>query len=369
MEQVLFTTLKTVSGKLLGIATLNAEKSLNALTFDMVRLLAQQLRQWQQDSQIAAVILEAKGEKAFCAGGDVRAIYYAQQCHPGSFTCEAERFFEEEYRLDYLIHTYGKPVLLWGDGIVMGGGLGLMMGASHRIVTERSRIAMPEVTIGLYPDVGASYFLRRLPGKTGLFLGLTAYNLNAADARYCGFANHFLASSDKQRLFDAMTTLNWGGNHTLNHQKLHDLLTMLAANCSEHSGNSRLKAHQSLLDELMSGELPQIVEKMQRLVSELTWLDKARNTMLSGSPLSWALAWEQAHLGKSLTLADCFRMELGWSLNCCAIGDFCEGVRALLVDKDRSPQWRYGKGQLAPPDVLAALLADPFSHDHPLADL
>ncbi|MFQ6371462.1 enoyl-CoA hydratase/isomerase family protein [Shewanella sp. YIC-542] len=369
MEQVLFNTLETASGKQIGVATLNAQKSLNALNLPMVRALTKQLQRWQQDGHIAAIMLEGCGDKAFCAGGDVRALYQAQQQNPGGFTPEARVFFEEEYRLDYLLHTFGKPVLLWGDGIVMGGGLGLMMGASHRIVTERSRIAMPEVTIGLYPDVGGSYFLGRLPGKMGLFLGLTAYNLNGADARYCGFANHFLGSADKARLLDAMTILNWGDNHTLNHQKLHDALTMLEANSSEHPGHSQLKSHQSLIDELMSGELAQILEKMQGLSSEHSWLLKTRDTMLNGSPLSWALAWEQASLGRSLSLADCFRMELGWSLNCCAFGDFCEGVRALLVDKDRSPQWRYGKGSVPPQEAVNALLADPFPEEHPLADL
>ncbi|MDN5369312.1 MAG: hypothetical protein PWP74_620 [Shewanella sp.] len=369
MEQVLFKTLETVSGKHIGVATLNAEKSLNALDLQMVRLLAKQLQRWRQEPQIAAVVLDATGDKAFCAGGDVRALYQAQQSNPGSFTHEARLFFEEEYRLDYLLHTFGKPILVWGDGIVMGGGLGLMMGASHRIVTERSRIAMPEVTIGLYPDVGGSYFLGRLPGKMGLFLGLTAYNLNAADARYCGFANHFLAAADKQRLLDAMSTLSWGDNHTLNHQKLHDLLTMLATNCSEHPGSSRLKAHQQVIDALMSGTLAEVLQKMHSLTSDQPWLLKARDTMLSGSPLSWALAWQQANLGHSMKLADCFRMELGWSLNCCAIGDFCEGVRALLVDKDRSPLWRYGNGRLPPQEAVDALLANPFPHEHPLADL
>ncbi|MGG7093930.1 enoyl-CoA hydratase/isomerase family protein [Shewanella indica] len=368
-HEVVFQTLGTASGKLIGVATLNVEKALNALNLNMVRLLAKQLAAWKQDEQIACVILDGSGDKAFCAGGDVRALYQAQQANPGSYTQEARVFFEEEYRLDFQLHTFGKPVLVWGDGIVMGGGLGLMIGASHRVLTERSRIAMPEVTIGLYPDVGGSYFLGRMPGKTGLFLGLTAYNMNAADARYTGIGNHFLASTDKERMLDAMATVNWGNNTSLNQQKLHDLLNELETQSEERPGSSRLKGHQAQIDELMTGDMGEILAKMQALETEEGWLQRARDTMLSGSPLSWALAYEQSRLGTDMSLADCFRFELGLSLNCCAIGDFCEGVRALLIDKDRNPNWRYGKGKIAPQEAVSALLESPFEHEHPLADL
>ncbi|MGL5358870.1 MAG: enoyl-CoA hydratase/isomerase family protein, partial [Shewanella sp.] len=209
LQKVAFQTLATASGKLIGIATLNVESALNALDLDMVRKLSQQLTLWQHDPLIAAVVLDGSGDRAFCAGGDVRALYQASMTKPGELSQAAEVFFTEEYRLDYLLHTYGKPVLVWGDGIVMGGGLGLMAGASHRVVTETSRIAMPEVTIGLYPDVGGSYFLNRMPGKLGLFLGLSAYQLNAADACYVGLADHYLNRDDKELMFDAMATLDW----------------------------------------------------------------------------------------------------------------------------------------------------------------
>ncbi|WP_417763764.1 enoyl-CoA hydratase/isomerase family protein [Shewanella sp.] len=369
MEPVLFSTLVSSDGHQIGVATLNAPTSLNALSLDMVHALSQQLLRWQHDDSIACVLLDSAGDKAFCAGGDVRAMYQVQSQQPGKVCQAVVDFFEAEYRLDYQIHTYGKPIVVWGDGIVMGGGLGLMMGASHRIATERSRIAMPEVTIGLYPDVGGSYFLSRMHGKTGLFLGLTAYNLNAADAHYCGIANHFLASSEKQRLLQALSTVKWGRNNSLNQQKLHDLLDELAQSSSEHLGQSRLKANQAIIDKLMAGTLPEIVARMQQLNGDQSWLQQAQRTMLAGSPQSWSLAYAQCQLGAEMSLAECFQFELGLSVNCAAIGDFCEGVRALLVDKDKQPRWAFGAQTLPSAAQLQALLASPFFHHHPLARL
>src|SRR5690606_7173204 len=162
-------------GKKIAVATLNSEKTLNSLTQTMVDLLGPQLKQWESDASIAAVVLRGAGEKAFCAGGDVKELYRSAVEKDGA----AAKFYETEYRLDYQIHTYSKPIVMWGTGIVMGGGLGLASGASHRGVTETSRIAMPEITIGLFPDVRGTRFLNRAPGKIGLYLGLISALLHA----------------------------------------------------------------------------------------------------------------------------------------------------------------------------------------------
>ena len=183
---VLFERLPAANGAVVGLLTLNAEKSLNALSLDMVDLMQAQLSDWQHDAQVAAVFMRGAGDKAFCAGGDIQAIYQSMIATPGG-PCEyAEAFFKREYRLDYLLHTYPKPVISWGHGIVMGGGLGVHAGARHKIVTEKTRFAMPEIGIGLFPDVGGTWFLNRMPGKTGLFVALTAAALNAGDALYLG---------------------------------------------------------------------------------------------------------------------------------------------------------------------------------------
>ncbi|MDB5895599.1 MAG: enoyl-CoA hydratase, partial [Rhodoferax sp.] len=163
-QAVQFSEISTAGGQLFGVATLNAPAALNALSAGMVRLLKPRLQAWAADDGIVGVLLQAAGEKAFCAGGDLRQLHQTlRDCGDGR-NPDAEQFFGEEYVLDHLIHTFPKPVLCWGHGIVMGGGIGLMAGASHRVVTLQSRLAMPEINIGLYPDVGGSWFLRRMPG-------------------------------------------------------------------------------------------------------------------------------------------------------------------------------------------------------------
>ena len=195
VKPVLFETLIAENGCQIGVITLNAEKTLNALSLDMIDLMAEQLALWSTDDNIALVLMQAAGEKAFCAGGDLQNLYQSMLTHHASVDKDDVRanqyacdFFNREYRLDYLIHTYPKPILCWGHGIVMGGGIGLMAGASHRVVTEKSRLAMPEIGIGLFPDVGGSYFLNRMPGKLGLFLALTGAMVNAADAKFTKLA-------------------------------------------------------------------------------------------------------------------------------------------------------------------------------------
>ncbi len=180
---VLFEEIPTADGYVIARATLNAAKSINSLTLEIIRQLDAQLRAWADHPQVVCVFLDGAGEKGFCAGGDVRKLYdSARECGASKRNEYAETFFGEEYVLDHRIHTYPKPLIAWGNGVVMGGGVGLLAGASHRVVTETTRFAMPEITIGLFPDVGGSYFLNRMPGRSGLFLGLTGAHCNASDA-------------------------------------------------------------------------------------------------------------------------------------------------------------------------------------------
>jgi len=220
-QSVLFDTLTADNGSRIGIVTLNAEKTLNALSLEMIDLLAAQLAAWSSDTGIALVLFQAAGEKAFCAGGDLQNLYQSMLAHHASdqkddvranrYACD---FFAREYRLDYLIHTYPKPILCWGHGIVMGGGIGLMAGASHRVVTEKSRLAMPEIGIGLFPDVGGTWFLNRMPGKLGLFLALTGAMINASDARFTKLADYAIAQADKQQVIAALLRQPWGASRS-----------------------------------------------------------------------------------------------------------------------------------------------------------
>ncbi|WP_133407083.1 enoyl-CoA hydratase/isomerase family protein [Parashewanella tropica] len=367
-QAVVFQTLGTASGKLIGIATLNMEKALNALNLDMVRALTNQLMAWQQDSEVVCVVLDGAGDKAFCAGGDVRAIYKQSIANPGEIASEAETFFSEEYQLDYLIHEFGKPFLVWGHGFVMGGGVGLMAGASHRVVTETSRIAMPEITIGLYPDVGGSYFLNRMPGKSGLFLGLTAYQMNAADACYVGLGNHYLNNDDKQVMFDAMATLDWSDNVARNHLWLDEMLNELSIRSTIAKGESTLANNQGLIDSLMAGSLDDIIVRANKLETDEKWLSRAIGALIAGSPISAQLVYQQTQLDSKLSLADIYRWELIASVNSCAHGDFCEGVRALLIDKDRNPKWKYSSHDEIPASLMEKITTMPWEI-HPLQQL
>ncbi|WP_256591415.1 enoyl-CoA hydratase/isomerase family protein, partial [Pseudomonas sp. HMWF006] len=188
----------------LGIASLDAEKSLNALSLPMINALSDKLNAWAKDPQIVCVLLRGNGAKAFCAGGEVRSLVEACCAHPGEVPPLAAQFFAAEYRLDYSLHTYPKPLIGWGHGYVLGGGMGLLQGASTRIVTPSSRLAMPEITIGLYPDVGASWFLARLPGKLGLFLGLTGAHMNGRDAIDLDLADRFLLDEQQPELIEGL---------------------------------------------------------------------------------------------------------------------------------------------------------------------
>lgn len=364
---VRFSTLSTQDGRLIGHIKLNCEAALNALNVDMASAMLVQLTRWKTDPMIVCVVLEGAGEKAFCAGGDVRAIYHAGVKTPEEITQEALAFFEQEYRLDYLLHTFEKPVVVWGNGIVMGGGLGLMIGASHRIVTERSRIAMPEVTIGLYPDVGGSYFFNRMPGKVGLFLGLTAYQMNTADALYVGIGSHCLRSQDKTMMLDALQALPWMRSASEHHQMLDNLLDELSSTDVEPS---RLKQQRQTIDALMAGELTEIVNRAEKTQTDDVWLQKAMHVFLKGSPLSWSLIYAQSQLSTALSLADVFQFELGLSVNCSAFGDFKEGVRALLIDKDRQPRWQFTQLDEHCEAAVSRLLTSPWVNQvHPLGDL
>jgi len=350
---VLFRTLPTAGGRHFGVATLNAPASLNALSVDMVRLLTPQLRAWAADDGIVGVLLDAAGEKAFCAGGDLRALYRTLLERKAQRNAYAERFFGEEYELDHLIHTYPKPFLGWGHGIVMGGGVGLLAGASHRVVTEGSRVAMPEVSIGLYPDVGGSWFLRRMPGRTGLFLAFTAAPLNAADAIFCGLADVMVPQAAKARVLEAVSTAPWRGEP----QADRALLSTLLAQAGEGAvlPASKLREHLDLVNATLAGDdLCEIDHRLRALPgrSDDPWLQTAARTYARGAPSSVALSWALWQRVPRMSLAEVFRLEYQASLGCCAHADFAEGIRAVLVDKDRNPRWNPATLDEITPDFI-----------------
>lgn len=336
---VLFNEIKTEGGKRFGVATLNAPASLNSLSVAMVRLLTPQLRSWAADDGIAGVLLDAAGDKAFCAGGDLRQLYQTlRDCGPARNEY-AERFFGEEYELDYLIHNFPKPFIGWGHGIVMGGGIGLLAGASHRVVTPQSRLAMPEINIGLYPDVGGSWFLRRMPGRTGLFLALTAANFNAGDALFVGQADHLVPQERKAQVLASIAATAWNADAQANRATLSRLLA--AAGEGTPVPDSKLRTHFDTINALMAGEdLQDIAARLNALQSDDAWLQNAAKAFAKGAPSSAAISFALWQRVPRMSLAEVFRLEYWASLGFCAHHDFAEGIRAVLVDKDRNPQWQ-----------------------------
>jgi enoyl-CoA hydratase/carnithine racemase len=370
-QVVTFQELDCDKGKKIAIATLNSPRSLNALSGEMIDLLYPKLKDWQLNNDIVAVFLQGEGEKAFCAGGDIVHMYNEMQANKGGFSPGIEEYFTKEYQLDYLIHTFVKPFIVWGDGIVMGGGLGMMVGGSHRVVTENSRIAMPEISIGLYPDVGGSYFLNRMPDNCGLFLGLTGASINAADAKYCHLADYFVSNNSKDSVLEQLTQIDWQESTAINHEKLSSLLTDFEQESSSILPRSKLTEHKSLIQKVTSfNKLKDIVEGILTAECEDKWFNRAQKSLKHGSPLSASLAYQQLNSGKTLSLADCFRMELNLSVKSGKFGEFVEGVRALLIDKDNSPKWSFNSIEAVDNKVVDWFFESKWTKEqHPLVKL
>ncbi|MEI2418300.1 enoyl-CoA hydratase/isomerase family protein [Orrella sp. JC864] len=379
-DPVLFEELPCENGMRLGVATLNAPQTLNSLSLAMCEQLAARLQTWAQDPAVAVVVLAGAGGKAFCAGGDLHGLYRSMRENAAREPLAndyAQSFFATEYRLDYDIHAYPKPVLCWGHGIVMGGGIGLMAGASHRVVSETSRLAMPEISIGLFPDVGGSWLLNRLPGRSGLFLALTGAQLNAGDALFAGLADYQIASADWPALLAELQAQPWTGNgdYTVAARGTNDGLLERALRArapAEEAVPGPLRQHLMLINALCSGnDLAQICEEIATLRGHADpWLAKAADTLAAGAPGSARLAFALQQRARLMSLAEVFRLEYWAALMCASQGDFAEGIRALLIDKDRKPSWRPATLAQADEQWVQPFLQPPWGLDGgPLAGL
>jgi enoyl-CoA hydratase/carnithine racemase len=362
IESVLVSEQAAKSGKI-GRILLNSEKTLNSLTLEMVDVLLPQLKAWEEDSEIALVILEGAGDKAFCAGGDVQKLYESATQNPGGPCTYAEQFFLQEYQLNYLIHTYSKPALCIGKGIVMGGGLGLMAGASHRIVSENSRIAMPEITIGLFPDVGGTYFLNRMPNALGIFFALTGASINASDAIYTGLADTYVALEKHPLLLQDIENTAWTADTESNKALLNDCISdhSSVAEAFHHEVPSELLPHlHDIENACRETSLGEVITHLQSLQLESKWFSKALATMTQGSPISALIIYEQLKRFRYADLATVFAGELVLATNSVRYPEFAEGVRALLIDKDREPKWQYPHFSAVPASLLEQFFASPW---------
>ena len=352
------------NGKSFGVLTLNAPKSINALTREMVDILLEQLETWADDPQLAAVLLRGSGDKGLCAGGDVVALRNSSIAKDG----KAEAFYAEEYRLDYLIHTYAKPIIAWGHGIVMGGGLGLLSGASHRVVTAKTRLAMPEVVIGLYPDVGGSWFLNKMPGRTGLFLALTGTSINAGDTLFIGLGDYFLDHGQWDDLLTALSHSAWGSDEQ-NHQLVNEMLDGFSAKAGDVPA-SQVESHFDLIQSMTEPEsFRDVVENIVSYDGDDEWLIGAAKSLKNGCPSSIGVTFEQLNRSKNMTLGEVFQMELALSSNFMKLSNFAEGVRALLVDKDRNPSFSPATIYELTPEYIDSYFDYNWPNGNPLQDL
>ncbi|KAG7330812.1 hypothetical protein KOW79_004781 [Hemibagrus wyckioides] len=314
-----------------GVITLNRPKALNALTLSMIRMLHPQLKKWENDSETDLVIIKGAGGKAFCAGGDIRAIAEAGKAG-GSLVHD---LFREEYMLNYAIGTYRKPYVALIDGITMGGGVGLSVHGRFRVATEKTLFAMPETAIGLFPDVGGGYFLPRLQGKLGLFLALTGFRLKGRDVQRSGVATHFVQSEKLSALEKDLTGLKSPSTS--------DVAAVLDSYQEQSTLDAEkpfvLQQHTDAINRLFEGSsVEEILEKLQKEQSDFA--KKQVETLSKMSPTSLKLTFRQLQTGGGLSLQEVLVMEYRLSQACMRGHDFYEGVRAVLIDKDQSPKWK-----------------------------
>lgn len=326
-KAVIFETLSARDG-VIGCITLNRPEAFNALNHAMIQDITQQLRQWLADEKVSAVLFKSASPRAFCAGGDVRDLYANRETGLN----DSVQFFSDEYRLNHLIGTYTKPTIALVDGIVMGGGAGLAMHCRHRIGTENILFAMPEVGIGLFPDIGASFFLQRCPGLLGLFLALTGTRLRIADCCYARLIDYYVPSNQLVEVVQALCTsdLPIDANDTLAH---------LIESFSVTPDSAPLQTHQFLIDGVFSQDS---VEDMLSILKrdDGQWTQVIVEHLIQKSPLSLAVTCQAMKRVQGESLSVCLQQDFILGQSFIHGHDLYEGIRAVLIDKDMKPKWQ-----------------------------
>jgi len=305
----------------IGLITLNRPKALNALTHAMCVSMKAQLATWAGDGAVKCIVIQGTGERAFCAGGDIRTLYDSGRAG----TPYAVEFYRDEYLLNAAIKHYPKPYVTLLRGFVMGGGVGVSLHGSHRIADESMLFAMPETGIGLFPDVGGSFFLPRLPGETGMFLGLTGTRLKTGDALHARLATHFVPAARRETLLEQLA------DGKSPDAALHELAEPMTADT--------LPEYQAKIDRVFSNKSVEAILAMLDTDSS-PWAKETAKVMRTKSPTATKLAFRQIRNGKTLGFDDCMRMEFRMVHRVIAGHDFYEGVRATIIDKDGAPKWK-----------------------------
>lgn len=322
-----------------GIMTINRPKALNSLNVEVICGIKQTLHDWEYNPDVRWVLMEGTGEKSFCAGGDIRSVYYAKQNHDLHIMDE---IFRQEYQMNYTISQYPKPYIALIHGICMGGGLGVSVHGKYRIVCEDTVMAMPETGIGFFPDIGASYFLNKCPGNIGLFLGLLGERFHAGDALYCGLATHYVPK-------DKWTSLKVELHCVHRDEDIQEILQKY----HQPKVSEKLAELRPLIDDIFAGD--DFDGIMQRLsTSSHPIVQKWHEELAKKSPTSLKLTFHLLHRARGLSLKEALIQEYRISQACMKNHDFFEGVRALLVDKDNNPQWTPSKLDDVLPEMIDA---------------
>ncbi|WP_135503336.1 enoyl-CoA hydratase/isomerase family protein [Roseovarius aestuariivivens] len=327
-----------------GRITLTRPKALNAMSYDMCLAIEDALDAWVDDDEVKLVIIDAEGDKAFCAGGDIQQLYDTGRAGDYAY---GQKFWRDEYRLNAKIAEYSKPYIAFMQGFTMGGGVGISCHGSHRIVCESSQIAMPECGIGLVPDVGGSLLLAQAPGRLGEYLGLTAARMGPGDAIYAGFADTFIPRSDWPDLIRQL-------------EETGDLEHITAKSVVEPAG--QLVADQAEIDASFAGEdLLSIVNALKSASADLP--QSALKAMNRNSPLSMACAVEMIHRlrGPAADIRRALDLEYRFTFRAMEHGDFLEGIRAAVIDKDRQPNWQHDLDR--PPSLAASRMLMPLGEN------
>ena len=322
-----------------GRMTLDRPEALNALNRPMMELIDGALIRWAVDDAISLVIIDAVGDRAFCAGGDIAELY--RQTLDGDLAFSRD-FWRDEYRMNARIKNYPKPYVAVMDGITMGGGVGLSAHGAHRIVTERSMVAMPECAIGLIPDVGGTFLLGHAPGRLGEYLGLTGARMGAADAIQAGFADVFIRA---ERIPDLIAAL------------VDEADVRLMGTFAEAPPEGELSAHRAIIDELFAGETVEAIADAIERAADGEWRDRARKAFGKACPLSMKATLHMVREARDIVrLEDVLSMEYRYTWRSLEEGEFMEGIRAAVIDKDRNPRWaKPGLGDVTDADVDAML--------------
>lgn len=368
-SEIVYDSITADCGHQIGVLTLNRPDVLNALNENMIIRLATQLKACSENEKIALIILRSNLAKAFCAGGDVKKIHEFVLQQPDVYpNLNVFDLISKEYRLDYFLHHYPKPIICWGDGIVMGGGMGLLQGSRYRIVTERSHLAMPEINIGLYPDVGASYFLSHLPDRIGMFLGMTGTHIQATDAVHYGLADYATDSGSYPELLRLITHNHWSSHASTNSLQLDTLLQahVKAYPCTQT--HSSLRDCHTQLAGLLNTDFTEAYDNLCALQNHPhPFLNQAGQQLANGSPSSALLAWIMQICCQSMNLKETFKLELTVTINRCHQHDFLEGVRARLIEKNQ-PQWQPADRQTITLEHIHFLFDSPWK-EHPFSQL